>query len=78
MGMKDKKLAREIAEQRMVMIAPLLSLPLLSESYYEKRREISEECEVSARTLQRYVDAYNESGIRLLIFSPLACLFLCL
>jgi hypothetical protein len=53
MGMKDKKLAREIAEQRMVMIAPLLSLPLLSESYYDKRREISEECEVSARTLQR-------------------------
>ena len=63
MGMKDKKLAREIAEQRMVMIAPLLGLPLLSESYYEKRREISKECEVSARTLQRYVDAYNESGI---------------
>ena len=63
MGMKDKKLAREIAEQRMVMIAPLLSLPLLSESYYEKRREISEDLEVSTRTIQRYVDAYKESGI---------------
>lgn len=63
MGMKDKKLAKEIAEQRMIMIAPLLSVPLLSESYYEKRREISESCEVSTRTLQRYVDAYNKSGI---------------
>ena len=63
MGMKDKKLAREIAEQRMIMIAPLLGLPLLSEIYYDKRREISENCELSTRTIQRYVDAYNESGI---------------
>ncbi len=63
MGMKDKKLAREIAEQRMIMIAPLLGLPLLSEIYYEKRREISENFELSTRTIQRYVDAYNESGI---------------
>lgn len=48
MGMKDKKLAREIAEQRMIMIAPLLGLPLLSEIYYEKRREISVNFEPSA------------------------------
>ena len=63
MGMKDKKMAKEIAERRMIMIAPLLSIPLLSVEYYEKRREISESSEVSTRTLQRYVDAYSEFGI---------------
>lgn len=33
------------------------------EDYYEKRREISVVYEVSTRTIQRYVDAYNEFGM---------------
>ena len=63
MGMKDKKLAKEIAEQRMIMIAPLIGAPLSTEEYYEKRRDISDEYKVSIRTLQRYVDAYSEFGM---------------
>ena len=63
MGMKDQKLAKEIAERRMIMIAPLLDAALPLEDYYEKRREISAAYEVSTRTLQRYVDAYSEFGI---------------
>ena len=63
MGMKDKQLAKEIAERRMIMIAPLIGALLSVEEYYRKRREISETYDVSTRTLQRYVDAYNESGI---------------
>jgi len=63
MGVKDKKLAKEIAERRMIMIAPLVGVLSSQEEYYCKRREISETYDVSTRTLQRYVDAYNESGI---------------
>ena len=63
MGMKDQKLAKEIAERRMSMIAPLLDAALPLEDYYEKRREISAAYEVSTRTLQRYVNAYSEFGI---------------
>ena len=42
MGMKDKKLAKEIAERRMIMIAPLVGVLSSQEEYYCKRREISE------------------------------------
>ena len=63
MGMKDKKLAKEIAERRMIMIAPLVGVLSSQEEYYCKRREIAETYDVSTRTLQRYVDAYNQSGI---------------
>lgn len=63
MGMKDQKMAKEIAERRMIMIAPLLDAALPLEDYYEKRREISAAYEVSTRTLQRYVNAYSEFGI---------------
>lgn len=63
MGMKDQKAAKEIAERRMIIIAPLLSLPMMSDDYYQKRREISEANEISIRTIQRYVDAYSEFGM---------------
>ena len=63
MGMKDKQLAKEIAERRMSMIAPLVGALSSQEEYYEKRREISAAYEVSTRTIQRYVDAYNEYGM---------------
>lgn len=63
MGMKDQKAAKEIAERRMIIIAPLLSLPMMSDDYYQKRRGISEANEISIRTIQRYVDAYSEFGM---------------
>ncbi|MBR2088010.1 MAG: helix-turn-helix domain-containing protein, partial [Oscillospiraceae bacterium] len=63
MGMKDKQLAKEIAERRMSMIAPLVGVLSSPEEYYEKRREISVMYEISTRTLWRYVDAYNECGM---------------
>ena len=63
MGMKNKQLAKEIAERRMGMIAPLVGVLSSQEEYYEKRREISVMYEISTRTIQRYVDAYNEFGM---------------
>ena len=63
MGMKDQKLAKEIAEQRIIMIAPMLDVSMSAEDFYEKRRQISESYDVSTRTLQRYVDAYRDNGI---------------
>lgn len=36
MGMKDKQLAKEIAERRMIMIAPLIGALLSVEEYYRK------------------------------------------
>ncbi len=45
------------------MIAPLVGALSSQEEYYEKRREISAAYEVSTRTIQRYVDAYNEFGM---------------
>lgn len=46
MGMKDKKLAKEIAERRMIMIAPLVGVLSSQEEYYCKRREIAETYDV--------------------------------
>ena len=63
MGMKDQKLAKEIAEQRLIMIAPMLDVSMSADDFYEKRRQISESYYVSTRTLQRYVDAYRDNGI---------------
>ena len=63
MAMKNRKLAKEIAERRVIMIAPLLDAALTPEEYYEKRRELAASYEVSVRTLQRYADAYGEFGM---------------
>lgn len=63
MDMKDQKLAKEIAEQRLVVIAPLLDPSLTKADFFVKHREISEQSEISIRTLQRYLDAYNENGM---------------
>ena len=63
MDMKDQKLAKEIAEQRLIMIAPLLDDTLAKEDFYEKRRQICKDFEVSDRTIGRYLDSYHESGI---------------
>jgi len=63
MDMKDQKQAKEIAEQRMFIIAPLLDCTLSPDEYYKKRMEVAESNEVCTRTVQRYVDAYSEYGI---------------
>ena len=63
MDMKNQKLAKEIAEQRVIMIAPLLDTTLSQDEYYDKRRELADTFKVSTRTLQRYVDASNGNGI---------------
>lgn len=63
MDMKNQKLAKEIAEQRLMMIAPLLDGTLNPEEYYKKRIEVAESNEVCTRTVQRYVDSYSEYGI---------------
>jgi len=60
MDMKNQKLAKEIAEQRLMMIAPLLDGTLNPEEYYKKRIEVAESNEVCTRTVQRYVDSYSE------------------
>jgi transposase InsO family protein len=63
MDMKDQKLAKEIAENRLIMIAPLLDKTLAPEEFYVKRRNVCDEYEISERTIGRYIKAYNENGI---------------
>lgn len=46
MDMKNQKLAKEIAEQRVIMIAPLLDTTLSQDEYYDKRRELADTFEV--------------------------------
>ena len=50
MGMKNKQFAKEIAERRMRMIAPLVGVLSSPEEYYEKRREISVMYEIECVT----------------------------
>lgn len=61
----DNARAKDIAEQRMAMIAPLISLPP-GDSLAEKKREISAQFEVSVRTLERYLAAYEQGGFEAL------------
>ena len=66
MSMKDKAKGKEIAEQRMSMIAPLLSVSPV-ESAARKKEEISNQFQVSVRTLERYLAAYEKDGFEALI-----------
>ena len=43
MGMKDQKLAKEIAEQRLIMIAPMLDVSMSADDFYEKEQEYLDE-----------------------------------
>lgn len=63
MEMRDQKLAKEIAEQRLTVIAPLLDPNMVREEFFAKRRDICEEAGISIRTIQRYLDAYYECGM---------------
>ena len=65
MEMKDKKLATEIAEERMSMIAPLLSQHVDSQ-VAQLRQEICERNQISQRTLKRYLSAYLSGGFEAL------------
>ena len=62
MEMKDRKLATEIAEERMSIIAPLLSQHMDSGQAAQLRQEICERSQISPRTLERYLSAYLNSG----------------
>lgn len=62
MEMKDRKLATEIAEERMSIIAPLLSQHMDSSQVAQLRREICERSQISQRTLERYLSAYLNGG----------------
>lgn len=53
MEMKNRKLAAEIAEERMSMIAPLLSQNMDSRRVEQLRQEICERNQISQRTLER-------------------------
>ena len=60
MEMKNRKLATEIAEERMSIIAPLLSQHM--DSSQVAQREICERSQISQRTLERYLSAYLNGG----------------
>lgn len=62
MEMKDKKLATEVAEERMSMIAPLLSQYMDGGQVAQIRQEICERNQISQRTLERYLSAYLSGG----------------
>lgn len=66
MSMKDQAKAKQIAEQRMALIAPLISVQP-GESLALKKQEISEQTQVSVRSLERYLSAYNQNGFEALI-----------
>lgn len=66
MSMKDQARAKEIAEHRMAMIAPLISVQP-GESVARKKEEISSQFQVSTRTLERYLAAYERDGFEALI-----------
>lgn len=62
MEMKDRKKAAETAENRMQMIAPLLAPNLSREDVTKLKESISEQFQVSVRTLERYSKSYMERG----------------
>lgn len=60
--MKDQKLAAAEAEERMKLIAPLLTPGLSRETLAEMKHQICEEYRISERTLRRYLQLYREDG----------------
>ena len=62
MKMKDQKKAKETAEGRMKMIAPLLAPNLGLADMAKLKKELCETYEVSARTLERYLRNYAVGG----------------
>lgn len=67
MAMKDQKRASDTADERMKLVAPLLD-PKLDKNELQKRKmEVCESGNVSLRTLNRYLQAYETGGYLALI-----------
>ncbi|SMP38735.1 helix-turn-helix domain-containing protein [Anoxynatronum buryatiense] len=64
---KDKH-QRQLAENRMKLIAPLLTPSLDKASYQKLKDQISQETGLSERTLRRYLSRYQERGYDGLIY----------
>jgi len=66
MDMKDQRLAAAIAEERMKLIAPLLSPHLDRATMTQLRIEIGDTYQISTRTIERYCKQYLEGGFEAL------------
>lgn len=66
MEMKDSKKAREIADGRMQIIAPLLDPNLSRSEIAQLKVRQSEDYGVSVRTVGRYLDSYTTGGFEAL------------
>lgn len=62
MEMKDRQKAKETAEARMQMIAPLLAPNLGYTDIRKLKEELSATYEISVRTLERYCKSYVDGG----------------
>ena len=62
MEMKDKNKAKSIADERMRLIAPLLSPALDCAQIKQMKEELSKANGISQRTLERYCKQYLEGG----------------
>ena len=62
MEMKDKNKAKAIADERMRLIAPLLSPALDCAQIKQMKEELSKAYGISQRTLERYCKQYLEGG----------------
>ena len=62
MEMKDKNKAKAIADERMRLIAPLLSPALDCAQIKQLKEELSKANSISQRTLERYCKQYLEGG----------------
>ena len=62
MEMKDEKKAKQIAEERMAIIAPLLNPGLDTAEIRRIRQQIAENDGPSERTVDRYLKRYLQKG----------------
>ena len=62
MEMKDEKKAKQIAEERMAIIAPLLNPGLDTAEIRRIRQQIAENGGPSERTVDRYLKHYLQDG----------------
>ena len=60
--MKDKEKAQEIATQRAILLAPLLSHDLDKGQIRVLKEQICREAGISERTLRRYLSSYQQKG----------------
>lgn len=68
--MKNKEKAQEIATERAILLAPLLSCDLDKGEIRELKEKISQETGLSERTLRRYLNQYRQQGFEGLFVVP--------